>query len=61
MQGIQFGWPQIIRLGMVQAALGAILVLMTSTLNRIMVVELMLPALVPAPEQSGSRPSRRDA
>lgn len=48
MQGIQFGWPQIIRLGMVQAALGAILVLMTSTLNRIMVVELMLPALVPA-------------
>lgn len=42
-----FGWTQIIRLGMVQASLGAIVVLMTSTLNRIMVVELMLPALLP--------------
>jgi len=42
-----FGWTQIIRLGMVQASLGAIVVLMTSTLNRIMVVELMLPAILP--------------
>jgi len=42
-----FGWAQIIRLGMVQASLGAIVVLMTSTLNRIMVVELMLPAMLP--------------
>jgi BCD family chlorophyll transporter-like MFS transporter len=42
-----FGWAQIIRLGMVQASLGAIVVLMTSTLNRIMVVELMLPAILP--------------
>jgi BCD family chlorophyll transporter-like MFS transporter len=42
-----FGWVQIIRLGMVQASLGAIVVLMTSTLNRIMVVELMLPAILP--------------
>jgi len=32
---------------MVQASLGAIVVLMTSTLNRIMVVELMLPAILP--------------
>ncbi len=42
-----FGWLQVIRLGMVQASLGAIVVLMTSTLNRIMVVELALPALLP--------------
>ena len=42
-----FGWTHIIRLGLVQASLGAIVVLMTSTLNRIMVVELMLPAILP--------------
>jgi BCD family chlorophyll transporter-like MFS transporter len=42
-----FGWISIIRLGLVQAALGAIVVLTTSTLNRVMVVELALPALVP--------------
>ncbi|MFO1337409.1 MAG: BCD family MFS transporter [Burkholderiaceae bacterium] len=42
-----FSWRQIARLGLVQAALGAIVVLMTSTLNRIMVVELALPALLP--------------
>lgn len=42
-----FGWTEIIRLGLVQASLGAIVVLMTSTLNRIMVVELTLPALLP--------------
>ena len=42
-----FGWLQVIRLGMVQASLGAIVVLMTSTLNRIMVVELALPAMLP--------------
>ncbi|MEK8031298.1 BCD family MFS transporter [Ideonella sp. DXS29W] len=42
-----FGWLQIARLGLVQAALGAIVVLTTSTLNRIMVVELALPALLP--------------
>lgn len=41
------GWPGIIRLGLVQAALGGIVVLTTSTLNRVMVVELALPALVP--------------
>ena len=41
------GWPGIVRLGLVQAALGAIVVLTTSTLNRIMVVELGLAALVP--------------
>jgi len=42
-----FGWTQIARLGLVQAALGAVVVLTTSTLNRIMVVELALPALLP--------------
>jgi len=42
-----FGWPQILRLGLVQACLGAIVVVTTSTLNRVMVVELALPALLP--------------
>lgn len=42
-----FGWLQVVRLGLVQASLGAIVVLMTSTLNRIMVVELALPAMLP--------------
>lgn len=42
-----FGWTQIVRLGLAQTALGAIVVLTTSTLNRVMVVELALPALVP--------------
>ncbi|MBL8672011.1 MAG: PucC family protein, partial [Alphaproteobacteria bacterium] len=41
------GWPGIIRLGLVQTALGAIVVLTTSTLNRVMVVELALPAMLP--------------
>lgn len=40
-------WLQIFRLGLVQAALGAIVVLMTSTLNRLMVVELGLPVVLP--------------
>jgi MFS transporter, BCD family, chlorophyll transporter len=41
------GWLGIIRLGLVQTAIGAIVVMTTSTLNRIMVVELALPALIP--------------
>ena len=41
------GWLGIVRLGLVQAALGAMVVLTTSTLNRVMVVELGLPALLP--------------
>ena len=41
------GWPGIVRLGLVQTALGAIVVLTTSTLNRVMVVELALPAVIP--------------
>ena len=42
-----FGWFQIVRLGMIQACLGAVVVMTTSTLNRVMVVELALPALLP--------------
>ena len=42
-----FGWGRILRLGLVQAALGAVVVMTTSTLNRVMVVELALPALLP--------------
>jgi BCD family chlorophyll transporter-like MFS transporter len=40
-------WLGIVRLGLVQAMLGAVVVLTTSTLNRVMVVELALPALLP--------------
>jgi BCD family chlorophyll transporter-like MFS transporter len=42
-----FGWWAVVRLGLVQASLGAIVVMTTSTLNRVMVVELALPALLP--------------
>ena len=41
------GWAGIARLGLVQTSLGAVVVLMTSTINRVMVVELSLPAIVP--------------
>ena len=41
------GWLGIVRLGLVQASLGSIVVLTTSTLNRVMVVELALPAILP--------------
>jgi BCD family chlorophyll transporter-like MFS transporter len=42
-----FGWLDICRLGLVQAALGAIVVLTNSTLNRVMIVELGLAAIIP--------------
>jgi MFS transporter, BCD family, chlorophyll transporter len=42
-----FGWISIARIGLIQACLGSIVVLTTSTLNRVMVVELALPALLP--------------
>jgi len=45
--GTPFGWAAVVRLGLVQTALGAIVILTTSTLNRVMVVELALPALLP--------------
>lgn len=41
------GWLGIMRLGLVQTSLGAIVVLTTSTINRLMVVELALPAVLP--------------
>jgi BCD family chlorophyll transporter-like MFS transporter len=41
-------WFGIVRLGLVQSALGAIAALTTSTLNRVMVVEDALPAALPA-------------
>jgi MFS transporter, BCD family, chlorophyll transporter len=47
MASSHLGWFGIVRLGLVQAALGAIVVLTTSTINRVMIVELMLPAMVP--------------
>jgi MFS transporter, BCD family, chlorophyll transporter len=40
-------WFSIIRLGLVQTGLGAIVVLTTSTLNRVMVIELAMPAILP--------------
>lgn len=40
-------WPQIARLGLVQAAIGAVVVLLTTTVNRVIVVELGLPASIP--------------
>ena len=47
-QAAPLGWGGILRLGLVQMALGSIVVLATSTMNRIMVVELALPAMIPA-------------
>ncbi len=41
------GWLGIVRLGLVQTGIGAIVVITTSTLNRVMVVELALPAMLP--------------
>lgn len=43
-----FGWLSIIRLGMVQAAIGAMVMIATSLLNRLMVLEYGLVAGVPA-------------
>ncbi len=40
-------WFAIARLGLVNAALGAVVALVTFTLNRVMAVELALPAIVP--------------
>ncbi len=47
MNATPLSWLGIIRLGLVQTALGAIFVLSTSTLNRVMKVELSLPAILP--------------
>ncbi len=42
------GWGGIVRLGLVQSAIGASVMLSTSLLNRIMTVELALPLALPA-------------
>jgi BCD family chlorophyll transporter-like MFS transporter len=47
MNAATLGWLGILRLGLVQTALGAIVVMSTSTLNRVMVIEYALPATVP--------------
>jgi BCD family chlorophyll transporter-like MFS transporter len=44
---VPLGWFGILRLGLIQTALGAIVILTTSTLNRVMVIELALPATLP--------------
>ncbi len=41
-------WLGVVRLGLVQSALGAVVALTTSTLNRVMVVEAAMPAMLPA-------------
>ena len=41
-------WLGIVRLGLVQSALGAVVALTTSTLNRVLVVEEAMPAVLPA-------------
>lgn len=43
---MSLSWVQIVRLGLVQLCIGAVVVLTTSTLNRLMVVELALPAML---------------
>jgi BCD family chlorophyll transporter-like MFS transporter len=43
----RLSWIGIARLGLVQAALGSVVVLVTSVMNRVAVVELALPAVVP--------------
>ncbi len=45
---VGIGWFGIIRLGTVQAAIGAMVMLATSLLNRVMVVEYAIAAAVPA-------------
>ncbi len=43
-----FGWLGIVRIGLVQASIGALVMLATTVLNRVMVVELGLAAAIPA-------------
>lgn len=42
-----YGWPSILRIGLVQVALGSIVAITNSTLNRVMVVELQMIAMLP--------------
>ncbi|MEM6909211.1 MAG: BCD family MFS transporter [Pseudomonadota bacterium] len=43
-----FGWIDIVRIGLVQASIGALVMLATTVLNRLMVVEFSLAAALPA-------------
>ncbi len=43
-----FGWLAIARIGMVQASIGALVMMSTTVLNRLMVVEYALAAAIPA-------------
>ncbi|MFM7403410.1 MAG: PucC family protein, partial [Erythrobacter sp.] len=43
-----FGWLGIARIGLVQASIGALVMLTTAVLNRLMVVEFSLAAAIPA-------------
>lgn len=45
---MNLSWISIVRLGLVQTALGAVVVLCTATINRVMIVELALMAMIPA-------------
>ncbi len=47
-KSVGIGWFGIVRLGTVQAAIGAMVMLATSLLNRVMVVEYSLAAAIPA-------------
>lgn len=46
--GAGFGWLAIARIGLVQASIGALVMLATTVLNRLMVVEFALVAAIPA-------------
>lgn len=43
-----FGWLGIVRIGLVQASIGALVMMSTTVLNRLMVVEYALAAAIPA-------------
>jgi BCD family chlorophyll transporter-like MFS transporter len=43
-----FGWLGIVRIGLVQASIGALVIISTTVLNRLMVVEYALAAAIPA-------------
>lgn len=47
MKDKSLGWLGIVRLGLVQTSLGSIVVLTTSTINRVMIVELSMMAVIP--------------
>ncbi len=48
MKSPNLGWAGVVRLGLVQSALGGMVAFATSTLNRVMVVEEAMPAVLPA-------------